>query len=476
MPYSVSRASNIYGIGSGNPFPNYWTLRGGFTEVVQVLPRKEQTEVLLEKYFESVDPIISIIDHSRFYHDYNALWLLDTSELSEADGPFLGLLLIMLAMATQFLILPKSSIKPSDQKEAAEFYACACHQSLQLSAYFNVTSVRTLQAMTLMTYYLLNDNRASDGWAFAGILVRQAYALGLNREPSRLDLELTTFEKQERRILWRAITCQDAFMSMILRLPPGTTHADVDVPAPFTEGNSATSHQSAQDGPHSSEQEWCGQSPNSIEAGFISGIHKLALLVQECISSPRSLSLPIATTPRRRSELLTRFRTIYSSMPDIFRGWNENSISELAGKNRRLVRQMLFFASNYWHCVMLVQAEGAEQSDNVGGNIPKVRSAIEAALEAIRPFFAFYNLLQDEASVWWVLCHKGFMAALILAGLLQQHGQRVQTSGNTASCKFSDPLFERAMTNVQRMIDILQSSAEQDETAQIRVNALRDYI
>jgi hypothetical protein len=38
--------------------------------------------------------------------------------------------------------------------------------------------------MVLIVYFLINDNHASDGWAFAGILIRQAYAMGLHRDPN----------------------------------------------------------------------------------------------------------------------------------------------------------------------------------------------------------------------------------------------------------------------------------------------------
>lgn len=38
--------------------------------------------------------------------------------------------------------------------------------------------------MARLTYFLINDNHASDGWAFAGILIRQAYAMGLHRDPN----------------------------------------------------------------------------------------------------------------------------------------------------------------------------------------------------------------------------------------------------------------------------------------------------
>ncbi len=83
--------------------------------------------------------------------------------------------------------------------------------------------------MVLITYFLMNDNHAADAWAFAGILIRQAYALGLNRDPSIIVPHAHPFEKQLRRKVWQAVLFQDTFLTVILKLPPTATHTDVRV-------------------------------------------------------------------------------------------------------------------------------------------------------------------------------------------------------------------------------------------------------
>lgn len=57
VPYSHPTASNVFGIGSEHPFANYWTCQGGLAEVICVLPEKIQADILLERYFECVDPV-----------------------------------------------------------------------------------------------------------------------------------------------------------------------------------------------------------------------------------------------------------------------------------------------------------------------------------------------------------------------------------------------------------------------------------
>ena len=83
--------------------------------------------------------------------------------------------------------------------------------------------------MVLIVYFLMNDNHAADAWAFAGILIRQAYALGLNRDPSIIVPHAHPFEKQQRRKAWQAVLFQDTFLTVILKLPPTATHTDVRV-------------------------------------------------------------------------------------------------------------------------------------------------------------------------------------------------------------------------------------------------------
>lgn len=180
MPYSESVASSVFGVGAEHPFANYWTCGGGLSEVISVLPDKYQADIVLARYFECVDPVYPMIHRHTFYADYEHFWTLDRSSRHDADPAFLGLVFVMLALGTQFV----TSSSPKEQKQTAEFYASASNQALRISSYLSTASIRSIQTMIMLTYFLINDNHASDGWAFAGILVRQAYAMGLHRDPN----------------------------------------------------------------------------------------------------------------------------------------------------------------------------------------------------------------------------------------------------------------------------------------------------
>ncbi|KAI0482483.1 fungal-specific transcription factor domain-containing protein [Xylariaceae sp. FL0804] len=444
IPFSLPMGSNVFGIGSEHPFANYWTCAGGLAEVIGVLPDKLQADILLSQYFECVDPVYPMIQRNTFYADYERFWAVRDS--AKADAAFVALIFVMLALGTQFV----STTNPGDRKQTAEFYASAGNQALCMSSYLSTASVFSLQAMVLLCYFLINDNHASDGWAYAGILMRQAYAMGLHRDPNIVTPEATPFEKQQRRKLWQAVLHQDTFLTVLLSLPPNATHTDVKV-------DDFTAHTVGI------------PDTDPIDTAYIRGSWMLANLVQETICSPRSLDLPICSTQRQKSKLVADFRAVYRSFPDVFRSWDQDSITQLANSNKRVVRQTLFLSSNYYHNLMLVQAS---ESADVPVN---VRATLEAAHEAIGAFFTLFMLLGSEARVWWVINHRAFLEALCIGTVLRE------TARNPVSVEVlsRDPLYARAKADITRMIQILKimgSGEHGSEVARTRAMVLGDFL
>ncbi|TKW55891.1 putative transcriptional regulatory protein [Colletotrichum tanaceti] len=446
VPYSLPTASNVFGIGSEHPFANYWTCEGGLPEVISVLPDKIQADILLAQYFECVDPVYPMIHRQTFYADYEHFWSLSPDEKNRVDAAFIGLIFVMLALGTQFV----TSTSPKDGKQTAEFYASASNQALRMFSYLSAASLRSIQAMVLLTYFLINDNHASDGWAFAGILIRQAYAMGLHRDPNIVTPEASIFEKQQRRKLWQAVLLQDTFLTVLLSLPPSATHTDVSVEDLLDDGSAIAS-----------------SDPTDI--AYIRGSWTLANLVQETICSARSLDLPICSTPRHKSKLLSDFRAVYRSFPDIFRSWDPESLAALARTNKRVVRQTLFLTSNYHHNIMLVHAS---ESPDTPVNM---RGTLEAAHEAITSFFLLFNIFELEARVWWVFNHRAFLEALCIGSVLREAAREPSTADMTER----DPLFVRGRADIARMIQIMELMGEGEQgsdVARARVQVLKDLL
>ncbi|KAL7915657.1 fungal-specific transcription factor domain-containing protein [Trichoderma velutinum] len=443
VPYSVATASNVFGIGSEHPFANYWTCEGGLPEVISVLPEKLQADILLSRYFECVDPVYPMIHRQTFYADYEHFWQMSIPEKNQVDAAFIAQIFVMLALGTQFV----TSTTAQERKQTAEFYASASNQALRMFSYLSTASIRSIQAMVLMTYFLINDNHASDGWAFAGILIRQAYAMGLHRDPNIVTPDASPFEKQQRRKVWQAVLLQDTFLTVLLSLPPSATHTDVSVDDLLDHGSSIASS-------------------DPTDNAYIRGSWTLANLVQETICSPRSLDVPICATARHKSKLIADFRAVYRSFPDVFRSWDTESLTALAGTNKRVVRQTLFLTSNYFHNLMLVHAS---ESPDVPVN---VRGTLEAAHDAIGAFFLLFNLLESEARVWWVFNHRAFLEALCIGNVLREASK--ESLGKELLAK--DPLFVRAKADITRMIQIMQQMAEDSEVARTRVQVLSEFL
>lgn len=419
VPYSRPGASNVFGIGSEHPFANYWTCEGGLPEVISVLPDKLQADILLGRYFECVDPVYPMLHRQTFYADYEHFWSLPPTEKNRTDAAFVALLFVMLALGTQFV----TSTSPVERKQTAEFYASASNQALRMNSYLSTASIRSIQAMVLITYFLINDNHASDGWAFGGILMRQAYAMGLHRDPNIVTPTASTFEKDQRRKVWQAVLLQDTFLTVLLSLPPSATHTDVSVDDLIDDSSSIANS-------------------NPTDTAYIRGSWTLANLVQETICSPRSLDLPICTTQRHKSKLIADFRAVYRSFPDVFRSWDAESLAAMAQTNKRAVRQTLFLTSNYFHNLMLVHA--SESAD-----VPlNVRGTLEAAHDAITAFFVLYGLFEVEARVWWVFNHRAFLEALCIGTVLREAMK--EPGGLEAVGK--DPLFVRARADISEFI------------------------
>jgi hypothetical protein len=413
-------------------------------EVIGVLPSKEQADSLVTKYFESVDPVYPMINKAHFLADYDRFWALSLLEKQKVDPSMLGLHYAVYAMGAQFVQLESQQTRA----QIAEFYVSAAHQSLRLYPYLSRTSLRTIQAMVLMQYFLMNDNKPTDAWAFGGLISRQAYAMGLNRNPSRIVPEASLKEKNQRCKTWQAVYFQDTFFAVLLKLPPTTSFTDCTVDNlrdepidPHLPASQPHSHQSYSTQPPQKPQMPSNQTPmllsplpintNPMSISNIAPRHttpppsrphpgrhtdidytrcmwRMADLVQTHLCISQSLSKPYAASSRERSALLSRFHALYASFPPSLTTTARSEFAVLLTDGGRMARQNLFLRSNFWHCVMLVEADESEEA----GYSCNVHGALEAGRTAVRSFFDFWDLLRSDAGVWWVFQHRAFEEAV----------------------------------------------------------------
>lgn len=379
-----------------------------------------------------------MLHKEAFYVEYDDFWSLSHEDKTQADASLLALHFATYAMGAQFLQFESEAAR----RQISEFYVAAAHQSLRLYPFLSKTSLRSVEAMVLITYFLMNDNKATDAWAFCGILVKQAYAMGLHRDPEIIVPKASAQEKNQRRKVWQAVFHQDTFFTVLVKLPPTTTFSDVsidslneDIIQPEHEVSIITNPMSINaiaprqltppipPPPHTSDVSFFPPNPPLIytnnpptqtaksDIAFIRSMWHLAELVQRTICQPRALAQPLTTTPRQKSALLTTFRNLYASFPQHLSDTNKSYFASLVATSPRVARQSLFLRSNYWHCVMLIEADVNEAA----GVKCDVRGALEAGRVAVSSFFDFWQGLRSDASVWWVFQHRAFEEAVSIS-------------------------------------------------------------
>lgn len=464
VPYSKSSPSNVFGVGSQHPFSNYWTCQGGLPEVISVLPSKEQADILIAKYFEAVDPVYPFLHRRTFYADYERFWSLPPEQKNSTDASFMALHYAMYALGTQFMQFPSYE----ERSQTAEFYCSAANQALRVYSYLNRTSMRAIQAMLLMAYFLMNDNHASDAYAWAGIHLRQAYAMRLHRDPDIVVPDASVLEKQQRRKLWQAVFFQDTFLTVLLKLPPTATHSDVPVESLTDDNELSMDGLDSCLGTHSRVENLMSISviapqacepldppqPHHIvdsatmkcDVTFMRCMWHLGNLVQENLSSPCSLSLPFTNSTRHKDSLIAAFKRLYKSFPAFLTTLDYGVLQQQVALHPRATRQNLFLTSNYYHCLMLLYASENE-SQGVEANI---KCALEAAHEAIWAFFKLWGLLESEAGVWWVFQHRAFEESLLIAHLLA-----IPPPQDADGLTRLDPIYDKAKDDIVRMVEIM---------------------
>ncbi|KAF2279192.1 uncharacterized protein EI97DRAFT_464506 [Westerdykella ornata] len=487
IPYSNLTPSPFFGAYTAeHPFANYWTSRGGLAEVIGVLPERKQADILVDKYFEAVDPVYPLIHRRAFYTDYERFWSLPLEEKAVADPALVALHFVVYAMGMQFI--PNYSNHEIRQK-GAEFYISASQQALRLSGYLSRASLKSLQAMVLICYFLMNDNHASDAWqvadsswvpAFGGVLARQAYAMGLHRDPDIIAPRSSQVEKHQRRKLWQAIFFQDTFLTVLLKLPPTTTFADVRVESLTDDLDDHVSN-----GMPISGTPEVVMNPMSIsnivpmseayppheiaDRQYIRSMWRMANLTQRAICTPRSLDNPLTTSPEDRKLLIRQYQDLMESFPPLLTTFTEDGIRTLAHSNPRHLRQNFFFRSNFWHCLMIINAD----ENVVGGVTCDVEGALHAARMALLAFFHFWQYLRVDVGVWWVFQHRAFEEALLMVRILAAQKLPLHQSQSGMSAPSSIPLFAQAREDAQRALEILEHIGSASEMQKTRTEVLR---
>jgi hypothetical protein len=210
---------------------------------------------------------------------------------------------------------------------------------------------------------------------------------------------------------------QDTFLTVLLKLPPTATFSDVRVESLTDElgdylptiNGSTTNGTSVNPMSISNIAQVTDIFPTYElqDRQYIRSMWHMANLVQRTVCTPRSLGSPIIRSSVDKTHLVNEYHQLLESFPPLLTTSEDGAIQDLAS-NLRLLRQNLFLRSNYWHCVMIIQAD-----EYGGGGVScDIRGALEAARNALLAFFHFWEYLRVDAGVWWVFQHRAFEEAV----------------------------------------------------------------
>ncbi|EED16710.1 conserved hypothetical protein [Talaromyces stipitatus ATCC 10500] len=151
---------------------------------------------------------------------------------------------------------------------------------------------------------------------------------------------------------------------------------------------------------------------------------------------------------------------------------------------------------------MLIQCEGLEESEaqekqwieagrtfSGPSSVEKyAKGTLDAAYESMRALFVIHDVLGGQSSVWWSFCHRAFSTSITIARLLKMRdsAKELQNNSDATSSRSSsrpkrnislDPLWERARTDVHRMLELrLIPTDSGDQAAKTRVEVLSSYL
>jgi hypothetical protein len=187
-----------------------------------LIPHKTTALYLVDAFFTNTHGLVHVFDRNYFYRALDTTY---TDPLS-ADPNWLCLLNLVFAigltMAAPAQGTPEAAVI---EKLRAE------HVDRAEVFYLNAKSLNdpvigledadfwSVQALLLMTIFMLAKSKRNTAFALLGMAIRSAYALGLHREET---LVIFSVEDQVvRRNVWRTLFVMDRFLSCSLGRPPG---------------------------------------------------------------------------------------------------------------------------------------------------------------------------------------------------------------------------------------------------------------
>jgi Fungal specific transcription factor domain len=197
-------------------------------DLLSNIPSRQVCEILIERYFQALEPIIHVVHRPSFQQQFEVFW----QNPDDTDLLWVAQLLAMMVIGLQSF--PMSEI-PEPLKENPSELWTRWLDSIEMCGFLGRLTVKpSLLNMRVLILWVLvqsfNGDFIERSWTSMGLVIRVAQSMGLHRDPKWF--RMTPFESQERRRIWTIASMLDTHVSIGQGLPFGARYEDTDMEPP----------------------------------------------------------------------------------------------------------------------------------------------------------------------------------------------------------------------------------------------------
>ncbi|KAM7189274.1 activator of stress genes 1 [Rhypophila sp. PSN 637] len=193
------------------------------------LPDRETTDVLVDSYFVNTCGLIEVMDKKIFMDKIDSCY----ADPLTAESSLLCHLFLVLALGL-VLSAPISGSREEEvirrlqdaQLDRAEHFFRSAKSMCNPDNGFEDDDFWSVQALSLMALYMLAVSKRNTAYAYLGMAVRSAYALGLHREETMNPVIFRADQIRERRNMWKTLFIMDRFLAASLGRPTAISEDD----------------------------------------------------------------------------------------------------------------------------------------------------------------------------------------------------------------------------------------------------------
>jgi hypothetical protein len=207
-----------------------------FTEMLQVLPDDSTIDTLTTRYVSNLENVLRVVHIPRFVKNCLEIKVMrqNANPRRPAHVPEAALPQLLAVMAISSRL--SDSKEPSSEPAARQLPEALISQYLEMAKNWlerlkgkHRITLPVIQAETLLLIAkVVKMVPTPQLWKDSGSLVRVAMIMGLHRDPESL-IDMSRFEKEQRRKIWQTIVELDLQLSLAAGLPPAIQSSDFNL-------------------------------------------------------------------------------------------------------------------------------------------------------------------------------------------------------------------------------------------------------